>query len=216
MNRSGTMPPPTLGVILAGGLSRRMGGGNKSLLVFEGLTLLEHVAQRLAPQCESLIINANSEFPSFENLPFPVVPDLVGGSLGPLAGILTALEWTAAHRPGIEWIVSIPGDTPFIPLDLVRQLHEARRESERPLACASSGSQVHFAVGLWPVSLRQDLRQALLENDMRSVGDWAGLYGYAEAFWPVEPVDPFFNINTPDDWAEANVLAQRGGGDDRT
>jgi molybdenum cofactor guanylyltransferase len=203
------MPPPTLGVILAGGLSRRMGGGNKSLLVFEGLTLLEHVAQRLAPQCESLIINANSEFPSFENLPFPVVPDLVGGSLGPLAGILTALEWTATHRPGIEWIASIPGDTPFIPLDLVPQLHEARHEAERPLACASSGSQVHFAVGLWPVSLRQDLRQALLENGMRSVSDWAGLHGYAEASWPVEPVDPFFNINTPDDWAEAKVLAQR-------
>jgi molybdenum cofactor guanylyltransferase len=209
MNRSGTMPPPTLGVILAGGLSRRMGGGNKSLLVFEGLTLLEHVAQRLAPQCESLIINANSEFPSFENLPFPVVPDLVGGSLGPLAGILTALEWTATHRPGIEWIASIPGDTPFIPLDLVPQLHEARHEARRPLACASSGSQVHFAVGLWPVSLRQDLRQALLENGMRSVSDWAGLHGYAEASWPVEPVDPFFNINTPDDWAEAKVLAQR-------
>ncbi|MFL5157446.1 MAG: molybdenum cofactor guanylyltransferase MobA, partial [Microvirga sp.] len=88
-------------------------------------------------------------------------------------------------------------------------LHEARHEARRPLACASSGSQVHFAVGLWPVSLRQDLRQALLENGMRSVSDWAGLHGYAEASWPVEPVDPFFNINTPDDWAEAKVLAQR-------
>ncbi|MFL5201999.1 MAG: molybdenum cofactor guanylyltransferase MobA [Microvirga sp.] len=203
------MPPSTLGVILAGGLSRRMGGGNKSLLVFEGLTLLEHVARRLAPQCESVIINANSTLPRFKNMPFPVVPDSIAGSLGPLAGILTALEWTATHRPGIEWIASIPGDTPFIPLDLVPQLHEARHEARRPLACASSGSQVHFAVGLWPVSLRQDLRQALLENGMRSVSDWAGLHGYAEASWPVEPVDPFFNINTPDDWAEAKVLAQR-------
>ncbi|MFL4996941.1 MAG: molybdenum cofactor guanylyltransferase MobA [Microvirga sp.] len=203
------MPPSTLGVILAGGLSRRMGGGNKSLLVFEGITLLEHVARRLAPQCESVIINANSTLPRFKNMPFPVVPDSIAGSLGPLAGILTALEWTATHRPGIEWIASIPGDTPFIPLDLVPQLHEARHEARRPLACASSGSQVHFAVGLWPVSLRQDLRQALLENGMRSVSDWAGLHGYAEASWPVEPVDPFFNINTPDDWAEAKVLAQR-------
>ena len=203
------MPPSTLGVILAGGLSRRMGGGNKSLLVFEGLTLLEHVARRLAPQCESVIINANSALPRFKNMPFPVVPDSIAGSLGPLAGILTALEWTATHRPGIEWIASIPGDTPFIPLDLVPQLHEARHKAERPLACASSGSQVHFAAGLWPVSLRQDLRQALLEKGMRSVRDWAGLHGYAEAPWPVEPVDPFFNINTPDDWAEAKVLAQR-------
>ena len=204
------IPPPTLGVVLAGGLSRRMGGGNKSLLVFGGLTLLEHVAQRLAPQCESVIVNANSELPGFETMPFPVVPDSVAGYRGPLAGILTGLEWTAAHRPSVEWIVSVPGDTPFIPLDLVRQLHGARRGPETALACASSGSQVHFAVGLWPVSLRHDLRQALLEKDLRSVRDWASLHGYAEAFWPIGPVDPFFNINTPDDWAEANGSAQHG------
>lgn len=200
--------PPTLGVILAGGLSRRM-GGDKTLLVFEGLTLLEHVAQRLAPQCESVVINANSDLSRFENMRFPVVPDSIAGYLGPLAGILTALEWSAVHRPDIEWVVSAPGDTPFIPQDLVQRLHEARLESGQSLACALSGSQVHFAVGLWPVSLRHDLRQTLLEKDMRSVRDWARLHGYAEASWPLEPVDPFFNINTPDDLAEASVLAQR-------
>jgi molybdopterin-guanine dinucleotide biosynthesis protein A len=203
------MPPPTLGVILAGGLSQRMGGNDKPLLAFEGFTLLDHVAQRLALQCESMILNANGDLSRFENMRFPIVPDSVAGHLGPLAGILTALDWTAAHRPDIDWVVSVPGDTPFIPQDLVRQLHEARRRSERPLACASSGSQVHFAVGLWPVSLRNDLRQMLLEKGMRSVRDWVRLHGYAEASWPLDPVDPFFNINTPDDLAEASVLAQQ-------
>lgn len=200
--------PPTLGVILAGGLSRRMGGGDKNLLVFEGLTLLDHVAQRLVPQCESVIVNANSDLSRFENMRFPVVPDSIAGYLGPLAGILTALEWSAVHRPDSEWVVSVPGDTPFIPPDLVQRLHGARLESGQSLACASSGSQVHFAVGLWPVSLRHDLRQTLLEKDMRSVRDWAKLHGYAEASWPLEPVDPFFNINTPDNLTEANVLAR--------
>jgi molybdopterin-guanine dinucleotide biosynthesis protein A len=204
------MPPPTLGVILAGGLSRRMGGDDKVLLAFDGLTLLEHVAQRLVLQCEGVVLNANRDLSRFETMPFPNVPDSIAGHLGPLAGILMALDWTAAHRPDIEWVVSVPGDTPFIPQDLVRKLHEARRESERPLACASSGSQVHFAVGLWPVSLRHDLRHMLLKENMRRVGDWAQLHGYAEASWPIEPVDPFFNINTPDDLVEANILAHQG------
>jgi molybdopterin-guanine dinucleotide biosynthesis protein A len=204
------MPPPTLGVILAGGLSRRMGGGDKPLLAFGGKTLLEHVTQRLAPQCECMILNAKRDLSRYENVSFPIVPDSIAGYLGPLAGILTALEWTAAHRPDIEWVVSVPGDTPFIPQDLVRQLHESRRRSERPLACASSDSQVHFAVGLWPVFLRHDLRQMVLEKGMRSVRDWVRLHGYAEASWPHDPVDPFFNINTPEDLAEADVLTQRG------
>lgn len=204
------MPPPTLGVVLAGGRSRRMGGENKVLIAFEGLTLLEHVAQRLAPQCNGVILNANRDLSRFEAMPFLVVPDSIEGHLGPLAGILTALEWSAAHRPDIEWVVSAPGDTPFIPPDLVPRLHEARRASERPLACASSGSQVHFAVGLWPVSLRHDLRHALLERNMRRAGDWARVHGYAEASWPTDPVDPFFNINTPDDVIGAKLLAQQG------
>lgn len=204
------MPPPTLGVVLAGGLSRRMGGDDKVLLTFEGLTLLEHVARRLGPQCDGVILNANRDPVRFAAMPYPVVPDSIEGHLGPLAGVLTALEWSATHRPDIEWVVSAPGDTPFIPPDMVQRLHHARRESGQSLACASSGSQVHFTVGLWPVSLRHDLRRALLEKDMRRAGDWARLHGYAEASWPVDPVDPFFNINTPDDMKAANLLAQQG------
>jgi molybdopterin-guanine dinucleotide biosynthesis protein A len=201
--------PSTLGAILAGGLSRRMGGGDKPLLAFEGRTLLDHVVQRLAPQCDGVILNANGDPSRFGTIRIPVVPDAIAGRLGPLSGILTALEWCAVHRPDSDWIVSVPGDTPFIPQDLVQRMHETRIRSGQPVACASSNTRVHFAVGLWPVSLRHDMRQALLERDMRSVGDWAKLHGYVEVSWPVEPVDPFFNINTPSDWAEANVLAQR-------
>jgi molybdopterin-guanine dinucleotide biosynthesis protein A len=201
--------PSTLGAILAGGLSRRMGGGDKALLTVTGRTLLAHVLDRLAPQCECVILNANGDPSRFGRPGLPVVADSVPGCLGPLAGILTSLEWAAAHRPEAEWVVSVPGDTPFIPTDLVRRLHEARLEAQRPLACASSGLRVHFAVGLWPVALRHDLRQALVGQGTRSIKEWAGPHGYAAASWPDEPVDPFLNINTPEDLDRASAQAPR-------
>ncbi len=205
-----TRTPPTLGIILAGGLSRRMGGGDKPLLVLEGRTLLAHAAGRLAPQCESLILNANGDPSRFEGADLPVVPDSVPGYPGPLAGILAGLEWAAAHCPEVEWTVSVPGDTPFIPGDLVRRLHEARRGTGLPLACAASGAKVHYAVGLWPVRLRHDLFQAITEQNMRRLGDWVKLHGCAEAAWAADPVDPFFNINTPEELAQAEDLLRRG------
>jgi molybdenum cofactor guanylyltransferase len=202
-------PPPALGVILAGGLSRRMGGADKPLLTLGGLTLLEHVAQRLAPQCHSLILNANGDPSRFEGTSIPVVPDSLSGRPGPLAGILAGLEWAATHCPGIEWIVSVPADTPFIPENLVLRLQDARREAGLPLACAVSGAQVHHAIGLWPIRLRQDLRRAIAEEGMRRLGGWAALHGYAEAAWSAEPVDPFFNINTPEELAQAKALLRQ-------
>lgn len=201
--------PPTLGVILAGGLARRMGGGDKPLLVLHGRMLLEHVSRRLAPQCEGLILNANGDASRFGETGLPVVPDTLPDHPGPLAGILAALEWTARHRPAVEWIVSVPGDTPFVPRDLVHRLHAARAAADQPLACASSGSQPHFAVGLWPVRLRQDLHHAVTARGIRSIRDWAGLHGMAEASWPTEPLDPFFNINTPEDLSRANALVEQ-------
>ncbi|WP_201838337.1 molybdenum cofactor guanylyltransferase MobA [Microvirga zambiensis] len=209
------MMPPTLGVILAGGLSRRMGGVEKSLLDLGDRTLIAHVAERLAPQCENLMINANGSSSRFDTMGLPVVPDVVPGHQGPLAGILTALEWTAAHRPGVEWVVSVPSDTPFIPKDLVRRLHEALQKGQHPLACASSDGRLHFAVGLWPVSLRDDLRQAIVDKGLRSIRDWTSLHGCAEATWPVETIDPFFNINTPDDLVQATIWLSEDIPDDR-
>jgi len=202
-----SLPPPTLGVILAGGLARRMGGRDKSLLRLGERTLLDEVAGRLSPQCDGLILNANGDPSRFGSLGLPVVPDTFPDHPGPLAGILAALEWAAVHRTGIEWLVSAPADTPFIPVDLVLRLHEARREAGRPLACAASAGQAHFAVALWPVRLRHDLRRALEEGG-RSMGQWLQRHGCAEAAWPAEPRDPFFNVNTPDDLARARNLAQ--------
>ena len=202
-------PPPTLGVILAGGLSRRMGGNDKALLPLAGRTLLEHVAERFAPQCESVILNANGDPSRFGRVRLPVVPDSLPDHPGPLAGILAALEWSAAHQPDIAWLVSVPADTPFVPMDLVLRLHEACIDTRKNIACAASDSQMHFAVGLWPVSLRHDLRHALVDRGMRSIRGWLNRHGHAKASWPIKPVDPFFNINTPEDLRHAETLVQQ-------
>lgn len=186
-----------------------MGGGDKPLLTLDGRTLLDHVAGRLAPQCSGLILNANGPPARFEECGLTVVPDSIPDRPGPLAGILAALEWAAAHRPSVAWVVSVPGDTPFLPADLVSRLHEAREAARTPLALASSGSRVHPAIGLWPIDLRHAMRHAIVVEGIRSVRDWAGHHGAAHASWPSEPLDPFFNINTPDELAQACTLVER-------
>jgi molybdopterin-guanine dinucleotide biosynthesis protein A len=201
------MPVPlTLGVLLAGGLARRMGGGDKPLKTIAGRTILERVIERLAPQCEALILNANGDPARFAFTGIPVVPDSVPGFAGPLAGILAALDWAAAHKPHIEWVASGAADSPFIPHDFVARLHTARAAAGVPLACAESDGQAHPVNGLWPVSLREDLRHALVDLDMRKIDRWTARHGVVLATWPAEPVDPFFNANTPEDLAEAERL----------
>ncbi|MCG7391940.1 molybdenum cofactor guanylyltransferase MobA [Microvirga sp. ACRRW] len=204
-----TSHPATLGVILAGGLARRMGGGDKPLLRLGSQSLLAHVAQRLAPQCESLILNANGDPSRFAMWDMPVVQDSVAGHPGPLAGILSALDWAASEKPSIAWVLSVPGDTPFIPLDLVMRLHEAREKARARLACAESGAHRHFTTGLWPVDLRHDMRRALTSGDIHRVEDWMSSHGFTTAAWPTEPFDPFFNINTPDELIAAQAIAEQ-------
>lgn len=201
--------PRTIGVLLAGGLARRMGGGDKPLREIGGRTLLARAVERLAPQCDELIVNANGDPARFAGLGLPVVADTVEGFAGPLAGILAALEWALANRPGAEWLVSIPTDSPFLPRDLVDLLHRARMEAGVPLACARSGEQTHPVVGLWPVSLAADLRHALVVEDMRKIDRWTARHGIAEAAWPTQPYDPFFNANRPEDLAEAEAILAR-------
>src|SRR5207302_10557364 len=133
--------------------------------------------------------------------------DDVQGFAGPLAGILAGLDWLARHAPAIEWLVSVPGDCPFVPRDLVERLHAARKASGEPLACAKSGDWRHPVVGLWPVALRADLRHAITVEDLRKIEVWTARHGVALADWPVEPVDPFFNVNTPEDVEQATKLA---------
>jgi molybdopterin-guanine dinucleotide biosynthesis protein A len=199
--------PITLGLVLAGGLARRMGGGDKAFIRIGGATILERVLARLSPHCAGMIINANGDPARFAQTGLPVVPDSVAEFPGPLAGILAGLDWAAEHRSDIEWIVSVPGDCPFLPRDLIARLHQARADAGLPLACARSGEWRHPVAGLWPVALRHDLRSALVEDGLRKIEAWTARHGVAVADWPAEPVDPFFNVNRPEDVAQATRLA---------
>jgi molybdopterin-guanine dinucleotide biosynthesis protein A len=201
----------TLGVLLAGGLARRMGGGDKPLRTIAGRTILERVVARFASQCDGLILNANGDPTRFAALGLPVVPDRVPDFAGPLAGILAALEWAAEHRPDVAYVASVAADTPFLPHDFVSRLHAAREAACTPLACAESGGRTHPVDGLWPVGLKDDLRHALVVEDLRKIDRWTARHGIAYAAWPTEPYDPFFNANTPEDLAEAEEIVRRHG-----
>jgi molybdopterin-guanine dinucleotide biosynthesis protein A len=199
--------PPTLGLVLAGGLARRMGGGDKSLLAIGGKAILERVLERLSPQCVDVILNANGDAGRFARFGLAVVADGIPDFAGPLAGILAGLDWAVAQAKSIEWIASVPGDCPFLPRDLVRRLHAARLDAGLPLACARSGEWRHPVVGLWPVALREDLRRALTQEGLHKIEIWTARHGVAIAEWSERPVDPFFNVNRPEDLAEAARIA---------
>jgi molybdopterin-guanine dinucleotide biosynthesis protein A len=199
--------PQTIGLVLAGGLARRMGGGDKARIRVGGSTILSRVLARLAPQCDRIILNANGDPARFADTGLAVVPDSVPDHAGPLAGILAGLDWAAAHAPDIAWLASVPGDCPFVPSDLVARLHAARAAGGTALACARSGDWRHPVVGLWPVALRSDLRRALLAEGVRKIEEWTARHGVSHADWTATPVDPFFNVNTPDDVAQAERLA---------
>jgi molybdopterin-guanine dinucleotide biosynthesis protein A len=199
----------TLGLILAGGLARRMGGGDKPLKPIGGVTILDRAIERMRAQCRALILNANGDPSRFAATGLPVVADNIPDFAGPLAGILAGLDWAAANRPDVETIASVPGDCPFLPRDLVARLHQARAQSGLPLACARSGKWRHPVVALWPVALRDDLRGALTRDNLRKIELWTARHGVAIADWPTEPVDPFFNVNTPEDAAAADAIAAR-------
>ena len=202
--------PPTFGLVLAGGLARRMGGGDKALIRIGEATILDRALARLRPQCAGMALNANGDPARFAAFGLPVIADDVAGFAGPLAGILAGLDWLTGHAPAVEWLVSVPGDCPFLPRDLVEHLHAARAAADAPLACARSGDWRHPVVGLWPVALRADLRRAVVEEGLRKIEVWTGRHGVALAEWPVAPVDPFFNVNTPQDAAEAARLSAHG------
>jgi len=197
----------TFGLVLAGGLARRMGGGDKALIRIGNETILSRTLSRLRPQVSGVVLNANGDPARFASFGLPVVADSVPDFAGPLAGILAGLDWIAANQPETEWMVSVPGDCPFLPRDLVARLHAARIAEGKPLACAHSGDWRHPVVGLWQVSLRENLRHAITMEDLRKIEVWTARHGIALADWPTEPVDPFFNVNTPEDVEMATKLA---------
>jgi molybdenum cofactor guanylyltransferase len=199
-------------VVLAGGLARRMGGGDKPMRTIGGRTILDRVIARLEPQCGDLILNANGDPARFATFGLPVVSDTVADFPGPLAGILAGLDWVAANRPNAQWMLSAAGDCPFLPRDLVTCLAQTRAEENAELVVAASGGQSHPVIGLWRLGLRDALRHALVAEDVRQVGRFTARYRLATMSWPTTPLDPFFNANTAEDLAEAELLAAQDGG----
>ena len=198
------MRSDTFGVVLAGGLARRMGGGDKPLRELGGRPILAHVLERLAPQVAGVALNANGDAARFAAFGLPVWPDTLPDHPGPLAGILAAME----NSP-CEWVVTVPGDGPFLPADLVARLQAAREAAGTKLACAASGGWAHPPIALWPRALAGALRAAV-EGGERKIDRWTATLGCARAEWPVQPLDPFFNANTPEELAEATALLNSG------
>jgi molybdenum cofactor guanylyltransferase len=202
----------TPGILLAGGLARRMGGGDKPMRKLAGRSILERVIARLGPQCASLILNANGDPARFARFGLPVVADSVADFPGPLAGILAGLDWAAQNRPDAAFVLSAAADCPFLPRDLVARLEHARIEQNAKIAVAASGGRSHHVIALWNITLREELRHALTVEGVRKVESWMTRYPIATVTWPSEPLDPFFNANTVDDLAEAERLAVLDGG----
>jgi molybdenum cofactor guanylyltransferase len=200
------MDEPVVGVILAGGLARRMGGGDKGLMRIGGKALLDRVIERLKPQTEALIINANGEPSRFETYGLPVIPDSIEGAAGPLAGVLAGLDWAAVH--GFSHIATAATDTPFFPRDLVKKFKAAVKEQVAELAVAASLGRRHPVFGLWPCHLRDDLREALSQG-IRKVDEWTGRHRLAVAAFEAKEYDPFFNANRPEDLLMAESILSR-------
>jgi molybdopterin-guanine dinucleotide biosynthesis protein A len=197
-----------LGVILAGGLASRMGGGDKGLRTVGGQPILRRVVDRIGPQVERLVINANGDGGRLADFGLAVVPDDLPDRPGPLAGVLAAMDHAAEMTP-CDFVLSVAADCPFPPRDLAQRLDGAMRRDRARIAVAHSGGFAQPTIALWDISLRHDLRRALVDEGLRKIDRFTARYAPAEAEWPVEPYDPFFNANTPDDLALAESIAAR-------
>ena len=207
MTNDSSIVAPVEGELLAGGLGRRMGGGDKPLNTLGGKPILDHVITRAAPQVDTLILNANGDSSRFSHYGLPVVADVIDGYAGPLAGILTGMEWAAEHVPDARWLVSFATDAPFFPENLTNRLVAACEEGQAQMACARSRDRSHPVFALWPIDLADDLRRAMVDEDMRKIDRWTGRYSIVSVvFDDEEGIDPFFNINRVEDLAAAEQL----------
>jgi molybdenum cofactor guanylyltransferase len=198
------------GVLLAGGQSRRMGGGDKGLLELAGKPMLGHVICRLARQVGAMVINANGDPGRFAAFGLPVVPDTIGGFVGPLAGVLAGMRWSASNAPDARWIVTAAGDAPLLPGNLVSELTAAVARRPKAIALAQSHGELHPVIGLWPVALADDLEEQL-QAGVRKVLHWTDRHGTVSVPFPPARVcgidiDPFFNANTPQELGQLRAM----------
>ena len=191
------------GVLLAGGLATRMGGGDKCLLKLGGKSLLSYALDRASKQVGQLILNANGDSSRFEEFNLPVVPDVIEGAQGPLAGVLTGMEWALQNISECEWIVTFPTDAPFFPADFVDRMLRSINKGGADMVCAQSNERSHPVFALWPTRLASDLRRAILEENIRKIDKWTSKYKIIYVDWSSDPLDPFFNINCPKDIEQA-------------
>ena len=206
------LPEDVVGVLLAGGRSSRMGGGDKCLLPLGGQPMLAHIIDRLRPQVSDLVINANGDVARFAAFDLPVIEDRLEGHAGPLAGVHAGIEWARSNRPRSRFIVTAATDTPFFPADLIARFRAAIGDAEPRLLVARSEEGVHPVFGLWPISLAPAL-EAAVKTGMRKVQAWVADHDAEQIFFPAmdiggRKVDPFFNINRPEDLAEAEALLE--------
>lgn len=197
---------PVVGIILAGGLAKRMGGGDKCLLPLAGKTLLQRTIERAQPQVGSLLLNANGSSLRFARTRLPVIADVFPNNLGPLAGVHAGLNWMRSNNPNTIWLASFASDSPFFPTDLVAQLLNAVTANNSQLAVATSKGRTHPIFALWHVSLIDKIEQQLQTGDMPRLQDWIKQQKLVTVEFAVENYDPFFNINTPQDLYTAEPL----------
>ena len=215
----GVMQKPVSGVILAGGMSRRMGGPEKARMMLAGAPLIAHAVRGLAPQVASLILNANGDPARFAAHALPVVPDETADRPGPLAGVLAALHWFARHEPGIAAVVSLPADTPLVPHDLVARLQDGLAASPGArVAVAESRGRRHPVIALWAIGAAKEIEAALARGERAAHAMIDRLGAVSVPFADIEiaghTIDPFFNVNTPEDLATAeDMLSNHREGD---
>ena len=197
-----------IGLILAGGQARRLGGGDKSLLHLGARTILEGIVERIEPQCTVVALSIRGDASRWRAYRSLIIPDTVEPAAGPLGGVLAGLHFVAKTAGSDGWLLTVPGDTPFLPLDLVARFAEVRQRTGAPICRAASNGRIHPVVALWSAAMLPLVHRALTDRDRLSVAGFQAEVGSATAEWIVEGHDPFFNVNTPNDLKEAVRLTE--------
>ncbi|WP_179957601.1 molybdenum cofactor guanylyltransferase MobA [Exilibacterium tricleocarpae] len=205
---SSRSPAPVTGLVLAGGRSRRMAGADKTFIRLNGTPLIEHVIDRAAPQVTRLLLSINGDAAPYRRYGLPLLADALPGFGGPLAGILSALRWLRQHQPDSNWLASFAVDTPFIPADTVARLQAATERDHTLIACPRSGGRQHPVCGLWSPALLPELEDFLLVQKQHKVGRFLQQCAVSRVDFEAAGIDPFFNINTPQDLETATAYTE--------